>query len=72
MVKTARCGRLRQHVDLPGASIGGIIKPTDAQDTGMAGADRPASPVGGGAGGATIGRDVADRQRLATELSDGL
>jgi hypothetical protein len=32
----------------------------------MAGTDRPASPVGGGAGGAAIGRDVADRQRLAT------
>lgn len=37
------------------------IKPADAQGTGMAGTDRPASPVGDGAGGATIGRDVADR-----------
>ena len=44
----------------------GVIKPADAQGTGMAGTDRPASPVGGGAGGASIGRDVVDRQRLAT------
>jgi hypothetical protein len=37
----------------------------------MAGTNRPASPVGGGAGGATIGRDVADRQRLATVFGVG-
>jgi hypothetical protein len=28
---------------------GGIVKPADAQVTGMAGADRPASPIGAGA-----------------------
>jgi hypothetical protein len=48
--------------------IGGIVKPTDAPGTGMAGTDRPTTPVGGGAGGAAIGRDVADRQRLAAVL----
>jgi len=51
--------------------IGGIVKPTDAQGTSMAGTDRPASPVCGGAGGAAIGRHVTDRQRLATLLDGG-
>jgi hypothetical protein len=51
--------------------IGAIIKPTDAQGTGMVGTDSPATPVGGGTGGATIGRDVADRQRFAAVLGDG-
>lgn len=37
----------------------------------MAGTDRPATPVAGCAGGAAIGRDVADRQRLAAVLGDG-
>jgi hypothetical protein len=49
--------------------IGGIIKPMDAQGTGMAGTDSQASPVGNGAGGAAIGRDVADRQRLTGVLN---
>jgi hypothetical protein len=40
---------------------GGIVKPADAQASAMAGTNRPASPVGGGAGGAAIGRDAADR-----------
>jgi len=48
-----------------------MVKPTDAQGAGMAGTDRPASPVGGGAGGAMIGRDVADRQRLAAVFGGG-
>jgi hypothetical protein len=48
-----------------------LVKPADTQGAGMAGTDRPATPVGGGAGGAAIGRDVADRQRLATVLGDG-
>jgi len=43
----------------------GIVEPSDAQGTGMAGADRSASPIGGGAGGASMGRDVADRHCLA-------
>jgi hypothetical protein len=34
----------------------------------MVGTDRPASPVGSGAGGAAIRRDVADRQCLAAVL----
>jgi hypothetical protein len=43
-------------------SLGGnVVKPRDAQGTGMAGTDRPALPVGAGAGGPAIGRDVADR-----------
>ena len=46
-----------------------IVKPADALGTGMAGTDRPASPFGGGAGSATIGRNVADRQRLAAVLN---
>jgi hypothetical protein len=37
----------------------------------MAGTHRPALTVGGGAGGAAIGRDVADRQRFATVLNGG-
>ena len=49
--------------------IGGIVKPTDAQGTSMAGTDRPASPVGGGAGGAAIGRDFADGQRFTAVLN---
>jgi len=50
-----------------------IVKPADAQGTGMASTDRPASPVGSRGRGAAIGRDVADRQRLAAVLggSDG-
>jgi hypothetical protein len=56
----------------PGSLIGGgIVKPADAQAAGMAGTDRAASPVGGGAGGAAIGRDVADRQRLAAVFNGG-
>jgi hypothetical protein len=56
-----------------GRSLRHMIKPADAQGAGMAGKDRPASPIGGGAGGAAIGRDVADRQRLAAVLDgDGL
>jgi hypothetical protein len=37
----------------------------------MAGIDRAASPVGGGAPGAAIWRNVADRQRFAAVLGDG-
>jgi hypothetical protein len=48
-----------------------IIKPADAQGTGMAGTDGPALAVGCGAGCAAIGRDVADCQRLAAVLGDG-
>jgi hypothetical protein len=63
--------QLKGSKPLPRSMIGDIIKPTDAQGTGMAGTDRTATPVGGGAGGAAIGRDVADRQRLTTALGDG-
>jgi hypothetical protein len=48
-----------------------IIKPADAQGAGMARTHRPASPVGGCAGGAAIGRDVADRQPLAAAFNGG-
>jgi hypothetical protein len=48
-----------------------IVKPTNVQRTGMAGTDRPALAVGGGAGGAAIGRDVADRQRFAAVFNGG-
>jgi hypothetical protein len=64
MVKRAHRKRVSQRVALLGSSIGGIVNPTDAQGTRMAGTDGPASPVDGGAGGAAIGRDIADRQRL--------
>jgi len=43
----------------------------DPQGAGMAGSHRPALTVGGGAGGAAIGRDVADRERLAAMLGGG-
>jgi hypothetical protein len=60
-----------QRTGLPRSLIGAIIKPANAQGAGMAGTNRPASPVGGGAGGAAIGRDVADRQRLAAVFNGG-
>jgi hypothetical protein len=60
-----------QRTDLSRSLIAGIVKPAYAQGTGMVGTDSPASTVGGGAGGAAIGRDVADRQRLAALLGDG-
>jgi hypothetical protein len=53
-----------------GASIIGI-KPADPQRAGMSRAHGAALPVDGGAGGATIRRDVADRQRLATVFGVG-
>jgi hypothetical protein len=49
-----------------------IVKPMDVGRAGMTGTDCPASPVGGGAGGAAIGRDVTDRQRLATVFDGGV
>jgi hypothetical protein len=60
-----------QRTGLPRSVIDGIVKPTDAQGAGMAGTDRPASPVGGRGRCAAIRRDVADRQRLATVLNSG-
>jgi hypothetical protein len=59
-----------QQTGLPGSLIG-VVKLADAQGAGMAGTNRPALPVGGGAGGAAIWRDVADRQRLAAVLDNG-
>jgi hypothetical protein len=50
---------------------GGVIKPSNVHHTGMGRANGSAATVGGGAGGAAIGRDVADRQRLATVFNGG-
>jgi hypothetical protein len=46
-----------------------IVEPMDVPRDGMACTDRPALPV---SGGAAIGRDVADRRRLAAALCHGL
>jgi hypothetical protein len=48
-----------------------IIEPMDVERAGMAGADLPALPGPGGGGGTTIGRDLADGQRLASVLDGG-
>jgi hypothetical protein len=47
------------------------IKPADAQGTGMSRANGAALPVGGGRRCASIRRDVADRQRLASVFGGG-
>jgi hypothetical protein len=57
-----------QRAGSPSSLISGV-EIADTQGTGMAGTDRAALPVGGGAGGAAIGRNVADRQRLAAVLN---
>jgi hypothetical protein len=44
----------------------------DVQRAGMAGADLRALPGAGGGRGATIVRDLADRQRLAAMLNGGV
>jgi hypothetical protein len=49
-----------------------IIEPTDVERAGMAGADLPALPGARRGRGATIGRDLADRQRLAAVLNGGV
>jgi hypothetical protein len=49
-----------------------IIEPMDVERAGMAGADLPALPGTCRGGGATIGRDLADRQRLTAVLDGGV
>jgi hypothetical protein len=49
-----------------------VVKPMDMVRAGMTGTVLPALPGTSRGRGATVGRDVADRQRFAAVLDDGV
>jgi hypothetical protein len=62
-----------QRTGLPSSLISaGIVKPADLRRTGMGRAHGSTAPVGGGAGGAAIRRDVARyRESFAAVFGGG-
>jgi len=68
------CQRGSAHLTVAATRAGSVIgiEPADPHCTGMGRAHRPASPVGGGAGGAAIRRDVAHyRESFAAVFGGG-
>jgi hypothetical protein len=49
-----------------------VVEPMDVERAGMAGTDLPALPGTSRGRGAAVGRDFADRQRLAAVLDGGV